>query len=211
VFTQIENNLNNRTRKSLNYLTPVEAMVNYLQSGNMGCIMPPVRPARSRNPSPPAQPSSRGAATSANGPSYFRVTSQQDQPNIHTEDIARKKKHAELLRAPKLMRNLKQSERIILEKMKSIIDNNFNFHERVRILKGEDYRSEHYRLYFDTMPEVNSSFLLDSFSEFIVDVEFWTEVENAFIMLDKDQKNAILEAFPNRNSQARKKLDSVAR
>jgi transposase, IS30 family len=36
VFTQIENNLNNRPRKSLNYLTPVEAMVNYLQSGNMG-------------------------------------------------------------------------------------------------------------------------------------------------------------------------------
>lgn len=36
MFTKIENTLNNRPRKSLNYLTPACAMVNYLHSGNMG-------------------------------------------------------------------------------------------------------------------------------------------------------------------------------
>lgn len=35
-FRIIENNLNNRPRKSLNYLTPTEAMVNYLMTGSMG-------------------------------------------------------------------------------------------------------------------------------------------------------------------------------
>lgn len=35
-FRNIENNLNNRPRKSLNYLTPVEAMTNYLMTGSMG-------------------------------------------------------------------------------------------------------------------------------------------------------------------------------
>ena len=35
-FRFIENNLNNRPRKSLNYLTPVEAMTNYLMTGSMG-------------------------------------------------------------------------------------------------------------------------------------------------------------------------------
>lgn len=36
VFRNIENNLNNRPRKSLNYLTPAEAMTNYLMTGSMG-------------------------------------------------------------------------------------------------------------------------------------------------------------------------------
>ena len=36
VFRGIENNLNNRPRKSLNYLTPAEAMTNYLMTGSMG-------------------------------------------------------------------------------------------------------------------------------------------------------------------------------
>jgi IS30 family transposase len=35
-FRFIENNLNNRPRKSLNYLTPAEAMTNYLMTGRMG-------------------------------------------------------------------------------------------------------------------------------------------------------------------------------
>jgi IS30 family transposase len=35
-FRFIENNLNNRPRKSLNYLTPAEAMTNYLMTGSMG-------------------------------------------------------------------------------------------------------------------------------------------------------------------------------
>jgi len=34
-FRSVENNLNNRPRKSLNYLTPVEAMTNYLMTGDM--------------------------------------------------------------------------------------------------------------------------------------------------------------------------------
>lgn len=36
VFNKIENNLNDRPMKILNYLRPLKAMVNYLQSGNMG-------------------------------------------------------------------------------------------------------------------------------------------------------------------------------
>ena len=35
LFLSIQNNLNNRPRESLNYLTPVEAMTNYLKTGSM--------------------------------------------------------------------------------------------------------------------------------------------------------------------------------